>query len=104
MTVTKCENQEEIVFATYTAVPHQGFFGVDENQKIVVGMTLQASIEGFDILGEEITNIGSDAHIILPGNGIELGKRYSVTVVNETRDWETGHVEDYDLKLTEVPG
>lgn len=33
---------------------------------------------------------------------LEQGKLYTVIVVNESRDYESGHVDDYDLEFKEV--
>ncbi len=32
----------------------------------------------------------------------EHSKLYTVQIVNERRDWETGHVDDFDLQLTKI--
>jgi len=46
-----------------------------------------------DDLSEQVI-IGS---MIIPE--IEHGKLYEVIVTNESRDWETGYVDDYDLEV-----
>ena len=33
---------------------------------------------------------------------IENGKLYSCCVTNESRDWETGYIDDYDIEFYEV--
>jgi len=45
--------------------------------------------------------IGSDG-IIYPKYGIEEGKMYTIAVTNESRDWETGIVDNWDFKIVEV--
>lgn len=46
-----------------------------------------------DDMSEQVI-IGS---MIIPE--IEHGKLYEVIVINESRDWETGYVDDYDLEV-----
>lgn len=43
-----------------------------------------------------------EGSIILPKYGIEHGKLYSVIVTNESRDWESGVVDDWDLEIIKV--
>lgn len=44
----------------------------------------------------------TEGAIIFPKYGIENGKLYSVCVVNESRDWESGVVDSWDLEIMEV--
>ena len=47
----------------------------------------------WDSLNEDVEN----EHIIFPE--IEHGALYSIRVVNESRDFETGYVDDYDTEI-----
>ena len=33
---------------------------------------------------------------------IENGKLYEIRMANESRDWETGYIDEYDLEIVEV--
>ena len=48
----------------------------------------------WDDLAEGLDNL------ILPA--IKQGKLYSIHSINETRDWETGFIDGYDLEVFEV--
>ncbi len=52
------------------------------------------------LLEEEISAVGADlaAQMIVNLDSVEDGL-YTVIACNERRDWETGVVDDYDLKL-----
>lgn len=60
---------------------------------------LKRMSKGFNLLREEIANIGTDVveHIINLDQCID--GVYEVVTCNEHRDWETGYVDDYDLRL-----
>jgi hypothetical protein len=40
--------------------------------------------------------------IVLPKEGLRNGKLYSVQIINESRDWESGMVDAYDLEIFEA--
>ena len=80
-----------------------------ETTGIVVGLTLvpiapKEPEDLYDILHEELDNTGGDIAILLPGEGLKLGGIYEVKVINVSKDWETGFVDDYDLKIVEHKG
>lgn len=54
----------------------------------------------FDILHEDSDAIGIHDALsqIININYVQDGK-YKLIAVNQSRDWETGHIDDYDLKL-----
>lgn len=55
---------------------------------------------GFNFFEEDIGMIGADAVIESITNLHECPDGiYQIVICNEQRDWETGHVEDYDYKL-----
>ena len=47
-----------------------------------------------DSMSEQVSN---GTTIIM--SNIENGKEYSLRVINEHRDWETGYVDDYDIEV-----
>ena len=61
---------------------------------------LKRQCVGFNILDEDCLMIGAEEVVpkIININSVPDGV-YRVVVCNESRDWETGHVDDYDYKL-----
>ena len=56
---------------------------------------------GYDPLEEEYANVGDDIQSIINDlHTLVGGELYTVEVVNVSTDWETGHVDDYDLMLS----
>ena len=57
---------------------------------------------GFNILDEDAKGIGADNVIsrIINLNKVDDGI-YEVITINQSRDWETGYVDDYDYELVE---
>lgn len=57
--------------------------------------------KGYDILWEECSNVGADEVLAMIENLFEVKDGlYNLIFCNESRDWETGIVDDYDLRLT----
>ena len=56
--------------------------------------------KGYNIVAEDAIAGGADETIprIVNWDEVEDGI-YRVIVINQSRDWESGHVDDYDLKL-----
>lgn len=90
----------------YRAQRSQGGFGIGEDNQLYTGLTLALidpdDFQGSDLIEEEINNVGAEAHIILPDGGLIEGHIYEGIVVNLQRDWESGIVEDWDVKLIDV--
>lgn len=67
--------------------------------------TLKRKSNGYDLLGEEISAMGADYFYsekrIINLDECEDGI-YELGVVNESRDWETGIIDDWDLELFPV--
>lgn len=61
---------------------------------------LRRKCAGYNAIEEEVSATGADdtARIILNLDECEDGV-YEVVVCNETHDWESGHIDSYDLKL-----
>ena len=61
---------------------------------------LRRKCKGFNILEEDISQIGADWVIkdIENLDRVEDGI-YKVVTTNVTRDWESGHIEGYDYRL-----
>jgi hypothetical protein len=58
---------------------------------------------GYNILYEDATWVGADEVINRIVNLYEADDGvYEVITVNESEDWETGCIEDYDYKLIEI--
>lgn len=67
---------------------------LEGNNKVVV------STEGFNVIAEDVSAIGAGEVLprILNLGEVEDGI-YEVVVCNESRDYETGYVDDYDYRL-----
>lgn len=70
------------------------------------GYKFQISLErsakhsfGHDILDEEFSNIDGDAVMGIVNLAECMDGLYEVVACNESRDWETGYIDSYDLKL-----
>ena len=61
---------------------------------------LRRKCAGYNSIEEEVSAIGAEdtARIIINLDECADGV-YEVAVCNETHDWESGHVDGYDLKL-----
>ena len=40
--------------------------------------------------------------LLFPEEGIEHGKLYTIIVVNESRDWESGQIDEWDFEIIKV--
>ena len=60
---------------------------------------------GFNVIDEDCSNIGVDevVHRIINFNDVPDGI-YRVITCDESRDWETGAIEDWNYKLIEYGG
>lgn len=74
-------------------------FGISDDGVIISGLALvhYASTD-FDFVGEDISNLGAEASFIIPETLIEGGV-YRANMTNLSRDWETGHVEDWSVEF-----
>lgn len=63
-------------------------------------VVLKSKSGGCDLILEDCTMTGAEEVIrrIVNLNECQDG-RYVVALCNEHRDWETGHIEDYDYRL-----
>ena len=61
---------------------------------------LRRQCDGFNMLEEDISMIGTDDVLpkILNFSECEDGI-YEIVICNESHDFETGHIDDYDFKL-----
>lgn len=88
----------------YTLVQSEQF-GMSINGNIIAGYEL-VSIQGsgYDLISEEINNIGETINetLIIPKEGLIVGKNYRAITTNMSTDWETGVIDDYDIELIEV--
>lgn len=102
--ITECEDYSFALtrFPIYFAKKHNDF-GVDIEGTFVSGTTLITVDEYFeyDPIHEELSAVGAEAEILLPAEGIQAGKFYEAFIANETRDWETGYVDSYEIHLKE---
>ena len=61
---------------------------------------LKRKCSGYNVLKEDVSNLDIDSVLMKVINLYEsLDGVYEVVVCNETKDWETGYVEDWDYKL-----
>lgn len=65
---------------------------------------LRKQCVGYNVLQEDASNIGAEDVIskIIDLDSLDDGI-YEVVACNESRDWESGHVEDYDYRLVPFP-
>lgn len=73
--------------------------------RVVTGYELVATQGvGYDLIYEEISNIGEVCveSLIVPEGGLKVGSKYKAIVVNESKDWETGLLDDWDVELVEL--
>lgn len=77
------------------------------NGLLITGLTLipiTTNQDNYGILEEALDNLGVDAWEIiqLPELGLKEGNYYEAVATNISRDWESGHVDDYDIKIVEI--
>lgn len=98
--------QETLPSPFYRAQLAKTGFGIGEDNQLYTGLTLALvdpeNFSGCDLIEEEINNVGSEAHILLPDGGLTEGHIYEAIAVNLTTDWETGMIDDWDVKLIDV--
>lgn len=64
---------------------------------------LRKQCAGFNILEEDAQAVGADYVLTRILNLAECGDGlYEVVACNESHDWETGYVDDYDYRLVPV--
>lgn len=81
-------------------------FGMTEDMQLVCGLVLGIANHGngWDALEDMIENTGGDCieFIIFPEEGLIEGAYYESRVVNESRDWESGFVDDWDVEIVRI--
>lgn len=77
--------------------------GLTINHEIVTGLKLVPITNGcsYDPAADQIENLGQDASFALPTE-LSLDKVYEPRVVNVSRDWESGQVDDWDVMFVET--
>lgn len=77
-------------------------YGINDDGVIITGLALVPYLSTlFDYVEDDVSNLGSDASLIIPDEVVE-GVIYEAFMVNMSRDWESGHVEDWDIELKPV--
>ena len=67
-------------------------------------MFLRRKCKGFNVLEEDISAVGAEDVLPRIMNLSECGDGiYRLITCNESRDWETGYIDDYDYKLLPEP-
>lgn len=78
-------------------------YGLTQDNQIVVGLTLVLEDEDqHDFLKEEAQNAGTDSIIHFPPEGLIEGRRYTAIPINFVRGWESGIIEDWEVKISLV--
>lgn len=82
--------------------PETPMFGLSEDSVIVTGLILAHyyTVE-HDFVHEEIQAVGAEAGIIIPDD-LEEGAVYEAMIVNIGRDWESGHIDSYDIAFGRI--
>lgn len=82
--------------------------GLTHDKKLTFGLELKLVFShGYDPVSEELDNGWEGdclCRILLPDEGLQLGKYYYGMVANPVRDWETNAIEDWDTQLVEWTG
>lgn len=74
-------------------------FGMSDNNQIISGLALVPYCDTqFDFVAEDVMNVGAEASFLIPDTLIDGGV-YRATMTNISRDWETGHVEDWSVQF-----
>lgn len=77
-------------------------FGLTDDGEIIVGLVLAPyCVIQHDFVAEDVSNVGAEASLIIP-DGLEEGMILEAFVVNESTDWETGYIDDWDVELKPV--
>lgn len=99
--LTKAEQPKNRVFYRCEK-PETPMFGLSEDSVIVTGLILAHYYTvAYDFVDAEIESVGAEATIIVPDD-LEEGAIYEAMIVNEQRDWESGHIDDYDIGFSRV--
>lgn len=65
--------------------------------------TLRKQSSGYNLFDETLSAIGAEDSLKSIVNLDECGDGvYEVVTCNESRDFESGHIDDYDLKLVRI--
>jgi len=65
-------------------------------------MLQRHSTDGYSVLDDQLENLGSEAIVHLPKDGLIEGRLYESRATNVSRDWETGYPDDWDVEIFEV--
>ena len=79
--------------------PSGANFGISDDGVIISGLALVHYVSTeFDFVDEDVSNLGAEASFIISEALVEGGV-YRATMTNLSRDWETGHVEDWSVQF-----
>ena len=53
---------------------------------------------------DQLPDMIDSESLIFPDEGIVTGKLYSIRVINESRDYESGMMDDWDFEIFEIKG
>lgn len=87
---------------TYRVLRDASVVGFTDRGVPVVGFRLVPEPDGPDMLLEEYGAVGGECAPIMPQEPLSDGDLVRVRLTNVSRDWETGHVDGYDLVLEKV--
>ncbi len=89
-------------FNIYKAVKSTEHYGISHNGLLVTGLFLEVYAKGcgYDLLTEEIGNLGTDAIIHLPKGGLIEGNLYYAVGTELQRDWESGLIDYWEVQIT----
>lgn len=83
-------------------MPGSPVFALTEDGVITSGLTLvHFYADEFDFVDEEVSMLGAEAMIVIP-DSLEVGAIYEAKITNAGRDWESGHIESYDIEFFRV--
>ncbi len=100
------EKENDYIYELFPTIKIGGSSYSEGRASIIVGYELRATQgNGYDLIDEEISNIGVETAIeslIFPDEGLIYGKKYQARATNLSRDWESGQIDDYNIELFEV--
>lgn len=95
--IIKSDKQENLCVVKVITNVYSNHQGVHIKKSLIF---LRRKCKGFNVLEEECSGIGADEVVPRIINLDECNDGiYEIITCNESHDWETGYIDDYDFKL-----
>ena len=94
---------EAPVISVFVAVKASAY-GVNIDNQAVFGLTLEPDGDeyGYNPITENVINIGAEANMIYPEEGLIEGEKYLVQETCTSYDWQTGYCEDTEVVISKL--